>query len=895
MSPSIHEIKALIASAQRKHGGKATAIGICTASGWDGPSDLEIGGEHWRIEHASSRLRARRVLGSLAPGERIALLTPLDEGGLGLDVLSRFATARVERVEPWHMVREAFAVTRFDPRLAAANTWLPQVASQLRESHELMPAPDGLLTPEHLWSEVFAWLGLPREFPPIEALLALDAPRLRERWATLPEACRVQGHAWVGLQRGVVAAGVFRCLAESSLPSPIAVGVAIDVLLSPEMASDDAARTRGWIRLEDAGCVPPLGDRECLREWAQLAVARLRALRTEASPEVAKIEKAAREFLPSIVHLENAFEWSSVFVEGLRRRKARAAHAIESLLTSGATRERVETVVAAAAVLRDHLGGEDCDPPLAMAERLSGFLASAEPEALGLAELSAAYRDEASWVDRALARIGEGESEPSLGAAYQRLAAAVRARRDRLNARFGEAVAAEISSDGAGFRSLERALAEVVDPLVKAGTRVLLVVLDGMSWSIAHAIFDWIGRRAALDRVTGDRGGKWKPLLSPLPSITNVARASLLCGELAEGGQNVEQSGFLSAAERFGWKAGSGKGILFHKAGLEGPDRIDIGIRKSIGDQKLDVVAAVVNAIDDQLSTNGQLRPEWTERDLPILKELVDAAEIERRAIVIVADHGHVVDVPGADKVLAEGSGDRWRSAIDPPRPGEVEVSGPRVVLPERGGPIVVPFDDRTRYTARKAGYHGGASPQELVCPMAVFAPIASSNRLPPAWTTEVVPAPAWWSGEISGASGAIADVVPGAPAGAGTAASGDRPPHQAPGSTAGVAWVAALVASETFLMQQKRAGRRAIVAERVQEVLERIVRKGGSVGVEELAVALDATTQRLRSQITAIVQILNVEQYVVLDFNEAANRIALNEGLARRQFGLDDAEGGMA
>jgi len=897
MSPSIHEIKALIASAQRKHGGKATAIGVCTAGGWDGPANLEIGGERWRIEHASSRLRARRVLGSLAPGERMALLTPLDEGGLGLDLLSRFATARVERVEPWQMVREAFAVTRFDPRLAAANTWLPQVASQLRESHELLPAPDGLLTPEHLWAEIFAWLGVPKEFPPIEALLALDAPRLRERWAMLPEACRVQGHAWVGLQRGVVAEGVFRCLAESALPSPLAVGVAIDLLLSPEMASDDAARTRGWIRLEDAGCVPPLDDRERLRAWAQQAVARLRALQAEAPSRFAAIEQEARRFVVSTVRLETAVAWSSVFVEGLRTRKARAAHAIESLLASGATRERVETVAAAAAVLRAHLGGEACDPPLAMAERLAGFLASPDPGALGLAELSAAYRDEASWVDRALARIGEGESEPSLGGAYQRLAAAVRERRDRLNARFGEAVAAEISTDGAGVRSLERVLAEVVDPLVKAGTRVLLVVLDGMNWSIAHAIFEWIGRRAALDRVTGDRGGKWKPLLSPLPSITTVARASLLCGELAEGGQNVEQSGFLAAAGRFGWKTGSGKGILFHKAGLEGPDRIDVGIRKSIGDERLDVVAAVVNAIDDQLSTNGQLRPEWTERDLPILKELVDAAEIERRAIVIVADHGHVVDVPGADKVLAEGSGDRWRSAIDPPRPGEIEVSGPRVVLPERGGPIVVPFDDRTRYTGRKAGYHGGASPQELVCPMAVFAPIVSSNRLPTVWTAEVVPAPAWWSGRVSEASaGIVAEVPPSDAADAIKAvAAGDRPQRRASGPTGGIAWVADLVASETFLMQQKRAGRRAIDSARVQEVLERIVRAGGSVGMEELAVSLDTTTQRLRSQITAIVQILNLEQYLVLEFNETANRIALNEGLARRQFGLEVAEGGTA
>lgn len=896
MTASIHEIRSLIASAQRKHGAKATAIGISSSGGWDGPAELEVNGERWRIEHASSPMRARRLLSSLAGGDRLALLTPLDEGRLGLDILSRFATARVEQVEPWQMVREAFAVSRFDPRLSSANTWLPQVASQLRAARELRPAPDGLLTPEHLWSELFAWLGLPQEFPTVEALLALDAPDLEERWASLPNACRSQGLAWIAMQRGPVAEGVFRCLAERDLPSPLAVGAALDLLLSPEIANDGDLQTRGWVRLEDAGCVPPRADRERLREWAQQAIARLRSLQTTDPSGLAKLEAKARDLVTSTLRLDSGMGWSSVFIEGLRTRKARVARAIDSLLDSGASRERVAAVAAAAAVLREHLAGDACDPPLAMAERLAGFLAAPDSDALGFAELAATYRDEAAWVDRALARIGEGESEPSLGAAYQSLAAAARARRDRFNARFGESVIRAFADDASGVRGLERVLAEVVDPIVKLKTRVLLVVLDGMSWAIAHAIFEWIGRRASLQRVTGDQGGKWRPLVAPLPSITNVARTSLLCGELVEGGQNIEQSGFLAAARRLGWKVGTGKNLVFHKAGLEGPDRLEMGIRKSIG-ESLDVVVAVVNAIDDQLSTNGQLRPEWTDRDLPLLKELVEAAEIERRAIVIVADHGHVVDVPGIDKVLAEKAGDRWRSAIDPPRPGEVAVSGKRVVLPERGGPIVVPYDDRTRYTARKAGYHGGAAPQELVCPVAVFAPTASTWDPPAGWTAEKIEPPAWWNGAVAEAP-AIAAVEPRQIA---ATAAADAPPAAKPSAqriavaSGRLQWVADLVASETFSLQQKQAGRRAIDAGRVQQVLERIAGAGGVVGVEELAVSLQTTTQRLRSQLTAIVQIMNVEQYLVLEFDEAANRIALNEDLALKQFGLDVNEGGAA
>lgn len=56
----------------------------------------------------------------------------------------------------------------------------------------------------------------------------------------------------------------------------------------------------------------------------------------------------------------------------------------------------------------------------------------------------------------------------------------------------------------------------------------------------------------------------------------------------------------------------------------------------------------------------------------------------------------------------------RHRAWSDAVGPAEVALCGPRLVAPEPGGSIVALWDGGSRYTARRAGYHGGASPAEF-------------------------------------------------------------------------------------------------------------------------------------------------------------------------------------
>jgi len=89
--------------------------------------------------------------------------------------------------------------------------------------------------------------------------------------------------------------------------------------------------------------------------------------------------------------------------------------------------------------------------------------------------------------------------------------------------------------------------------------------------------------------------------LAVLPTLTEVSRASLLCGELRTGGQDVEQRGYeaLATAHRLRGAA------LFHKKPLDS-SRLGFALAEDVAAVIADVdgrplVTCVLNTIDDAL------------------------------------------------------------------------------------------------------------------------------------------------------------------------------------------------------------------------------------------------------------------------------------------------------
>jgi hypothetical protein len=383
-----------------------------------------------------------------------------------------------------------------------------------------------------------------------------------------------------------------------------------------------------------------------------------------------------------------------------------------------------------------------------MALRLVRWLALPTPELTSVADAMERYGTEWAWVDRALNTVwvGDPAADPALGRAYQMVCRAVRERRTAMDEAF--AVHVERWSkyacidDSGGCLLIERVLDEVVVPLAREKPP-LVVVLDGMSGAVAADLAEHLAER------------RWEEVspsshriaaVSAIPSVTRASRPSLLTGTLTTGDQAVEKNGF---ADFWKQRGGNRSGQLFHKADIAGEagHRLSDELLAALAEES-GVVAVVLNTIDAALDHGREGdRTRWQPTDITYLPELLDAARNYGRPVVLVSDHGHVLDRAENTLVPADGvESARWR--VGAPAEGELALSGPRVLLGD--GSVVVPWREDIRYTNRKAGYHGGVAMAELAVPVLIFTP-AASGIAPGGWSTLASDSvePRWWQRRV--------------------------------------------------------------------------------------------------------------------------------------------------
>jgi hypothetical protein len=322
--------------------------------------------------------------------------------------------------------------------------------------------------------------------------------------------------------------------------------------------------------------------------------------------------------------------------------------------------------------------------------------------------------------------------------------------------------------------------------------------------------------------------------------------------------------------------------VLFHKAALVGPTGAALpdDLRSVVAEPDQRVVGVVVNSVDDHLARGDQIRVGWDLASLKPLVWLLEAAQEAGRVVVVTADHGHVLHGPWSRSRPHPGGGERWRT--EPPGPGEDEVAiaGPRVLLGE--GRVVLPADDRLRYGGYKYGYHGGATPEEVLVPVEVLA-----RRLPDGWVHRPTAEPAWWEER------AVPPLAPAphrAPAEAGPAAA--QPALfdlQGPVAAAGAqGWVDQLLTSPGFTAHRGRVRLpRPIPEERLYRYLAAIEANGGAIPLAALAARVGEPADTLRMALALVQRLLNVDGAEVLAVR-ADSSVELNRELASVQFGVD-------
>jgi hypothetical protein len=586
-----------------------------------------------------------------------------------------------------------------------------------------------------------------------------------------------------------------------------------------------------------------------------------------------------------------AHAWQSADLDsGFEQRLARFGEALARHVDARSTAISEEMQGVYAAVLQHRLardGGRRMDR-CAMALRLARWLAdrNAGRRAAGSGVLAFAhnYAAEGGFVDWARQVLRGGEPNKALAAAYVRLVDAVTELREAENQAFARAVGEERAAGdvASGLIPVEQLLDQVVS---KAALKapVLLLVVDGMNWAVFRELVadirgrDWIelGFEPVPRRLIG---------LTALPSITEVCRTSLLCGQLKRGQAFDETQGFAAHAALGAVSQPNLPPQLFHKAALEGDEDSSLAgdIRQALADKRQRVVGIVINAVDDHLDKGDQIDSVWTTQHIRVFEPILAEASAAGRLIVLLSDHGHILDRQTTSREATDGL--RWRRPGQSVAAGELEITSPRVVLPE-GGRIVVPWSERLRYGPKKNGYHGGATPQEMLIPISLLWP----ERHPPEGMVEM-PAdlPGWWTEPTAAAPAAKAIERPrptretAAPP---TLFDQPGPVHPAPAPPE--PWIGTLLASEVFAVQKRLASRARIDEALLQRLLTAMTSRGGSITAPALAGAIGLPEHRLPGLLAIAQRLLNVEGYAILDRQDAANTVVLNVPLLKKQFEL--------
>ncbi|WP_334662750.1 BREX-2 system phosphatase PglZ [Streptomyces cyaneofuscatus] len=514
------------------------------------------------------------------------------------------------------------------------------------------------------------------------------------------------------------------------------------------------------------------------------------------------------------------------------------------------------------------------------------------------------------WADLAVGILAEGDAsrDPAVADAYQRLIGAVRARRATLDEQFAQRLAlwSESACQQApgGTLLIEDVLAEAVVPLSRtlerdAGAAVgrergrpLILVLDGMSADVAVQLAGAVDRRAWTEVVPKPRPGEGaarRGAVSMLPSVTTLSRASLLSGQPTEGGQSVERAGFAAF-----WKKRHRTAQLFHKGGYEGPPghRLAPEVLQALASD--DIVGVVLNTVDDALADGREgARGQWAPEDIGRLPDLLKEARNYGRPVVLVSDHGHIIDrTPrshGQQPLVGKPEGARWRTgnAAD----GEIEVSGPRV-----RGRVTLAWREDLRYTARQAGYHGGASLAEVTVPVITLVP--SADLVPEGWT--LLPAeriaPRWWYDEKSPTAEVETEPVPDAAGPAldrDTMVLGRRPVIQRQAAqdsdTFGEDSPGARTVRSASYRSQREFVRGAPPDKAVAAVLDALLTAGGKLSPGAVTAAAQAATGRSQRNperfATVLERLLNIDGYSVLQLVESGRTVQLDRALLEQQF----------
>jgi hypothetical protein len=827
--------------------------------------------------------------------EVLVVTTEVTDEDLLWDLRGHAMRGCVRTVDRVEVIRDRFGAARVDPRIWR-ESWLIEALLDAEPPTGWRRVGSVLTRDGALRALIDARLG--DEFGDgaldAGALLAWSrTPAGPAQFAALPEAEREGLTVWLTETIGDTARVVMRLAAADRAQDAMALGLLGTVAMEPDAPSD--------VVLSLGGLLGGLGTlRSELRTFTEAVQGTLERWAAEAESggrnaielreQILEIGDRA-DRLAADARLTQALAGNRFLPSGFQARLRTLAGSL-ALVPDAAARQSTEQALGA---VLDHVMARlypDRGLAAQMAVRLVRWLATAPEPVDSVADGVSGQVIDWGWVDRALNTLWSGDAigDPQVSRAYHAVYEAARSRRESLDEQFTHRLAAwsQHASTHApgGCLLIEDVLDRIALPLTGAQAPLVLV-LDGMSSAIAVELGEQLTGRSWLE--ISPASDQRAAAVTAIPSVTRVSRACLLTAGLVVGDQPVEKDGFMAF-----WRRHRRDAVLFHKgeiAGAAGHRLAEPLVAALAGDG---AVAVVLNTIDDALDHGREGdRANWWLSDITYLPELLDTARGYGRPVVLVTDHGHILEHAHTDRpTTAEGvESARWRTGTA--EPGEVALTGPRVLY--GGGSIVAAWREDIRYTPRKGGYHGGASLAEMTVPVLVLVP--TMDAVPAGWSVlepESV-MPQWWQPQRATDVQTPAPPVPAVrKPGRGRA----RPPENS-ASLFTAAEVGAIsvpaspttlgmrvVATETYAAQRSRVPR-APDRNEVAAVIDALVDADGRLPVTVVAAKAGRAKRNPELVATTLQRLLNVEGYPILSLTDDGRTLRLDISTLRMQFGL--------
>ena len=877
----------------------APAVGLHAAHSWAAPSEVEFDFGVARVVRADTVFQVRQALASAEQGNgRIILLTKLQQGDLGNDVVARLARSRLFPVDHWASLCALFKAKELDRSIC--DPALAQALMEYAPADGYPPVSAGLLDAGTVWRAVNRHVFDMGESEPDLVSLLLWAPSKAgpTRYLTVAEELRASLRQRLTSSLGDAADSILRFVDSGAGTDSLALAVICQVVFG---TGDEKTLDAAAARMEQFHRHKPI-PQGIGRALGRVAADAIADLDRKDDPRIAGKHLDRADELLRKLRCDDHAHRNRLTVLGYEQRLDRFGVQIEAALNSPgeAATERCEQLQLGVAAHRIAKLGRKAEQVARteMALRLVRWLAQPIPSATSFADMVGLYRKELAFVDWAREAICRGEHVAGLSKAYLRLDRAVLARRHEFNHAFARSLAdwASVGSAAKDIFGVEDVLTQVVAPVAGADNRVLLIVLDGMSWAVCHELLEDI-RRDHWFEATPDETSPPVPVIAAIPSVTSYSRTSLLSGRLERGEASAEKRNFEAHPSLQQRCDKRHPPLLFHKKDVSEGARGAVGddLSRAILSPNNRIVGVVVNAIDDFLSKSDQMPMVWSVSRISPLGALLKRARDSGRVVVLASDHGHVWHRPDA-KSYSSDEGSRWRASIGEPRDGELLLTGGRVRDDEGRPAVIAPWVETLYYGRQQNGYHGGITPQEMVCPLVLLTD--KSSAYSGLFTCEH-PKPEWWfpqpnaeCGMRNAESETVRVRAPGQqtlfdglpdelPAVAPIPRSALRVPHSRE-------WVGRLLASEAYKGQKDLIRRHAPEDDVVRRCLEALDQSGGIMTPTAFAKAADVPAARLDGLIARIQRLLNVDGYEILTLSRNENRIELNVTKLKRQFDLE-------